>query len=791
MVRALRPLDRKLVRDLWRLRAQVLAIALVMASGVALLCMSLTSIEALSETATAYYDRYRFAHAFAHVERAPEHLADRIRLLPGVQSVSTRVVRSAVLDVPGFDEPVIGQLVSLPARGEPALNRLALRSGRLPRPEAPGEVVLAEPFAEAHGLAPGDRLRAIMNSHWQELTVVGLALSPEYVYTIGPGALMPDDHRYGVLWLGEAAMQAAWDLDGAFNDVAVSILHGADVQAIIAGMDELLGSYGGIGAYARADQISNWFLMNEIEQLKSLASILPTVFLAVAAFLTNMVLARLIAVERSEIGLLKAFGYRDLDIAWHYVKLVLGIGLVGIGLGWAMGYWLGLVNTRIYADFYRFPFLLYAPGPVPFLTAALASLLAALLGALGTVRKVTALPPAEAMRPPAPPLFRRTALGRFRAFRSLDQPTRVLLRQIGRWPVRSFVTSLGIGMAVAVVVSSMMWLDAIDRIVDTYFLQAQGQDVTVGFTEPRGGTVTGELARLDGVVTAEPMRVVPAKIRFGPREERENLQGLPAEQELHHVFDAAGRSLHLPPGGLTISTMLAQLLGARIGDVLTVQVLEGRRPVLEVPVVGTFETYIGSPAYIDIRALNRLMKEQASVSAVHLRLDASRRAGVFRELKETPKVSFITLKDAAVRTFHDTMARTLLIYISFFVAFACILAFGVTYNAARIALSERGRELATLRVLGFTRAEISYILLGEIALLTVVALPLGCALGYGLARLFVGAFTTELFRIPLVIEASTFGLSIVIGVVATALSAFLVRRRVDRLDLIAVLKTRE
>jgi putative ABC transport system permease protein len=363
------PLNRKLLRDLWRLRTQVLAIALVMASGVALLCMSLTSIEALSDTTVAYYERYRFADVFARVERAPVHLADRIRAIPGVEAVATRVVRTAVLDVPGFADPVIGQLVSVPERGEPVLNRLALREGRLPRLGAPGEAVLAEPFAEAHGLRPGDRLRAVMNNHWQELTVVGLALSPEYVYTIGPGALMPDDLRFGVIWLGEEALQAAFDLDGAFNDVSVAVRHGARVDDVIARMDALLDRYGGIGAYPREDQVSNWFLMNEIEQLKSLASILPTVFLAVAAFLTHMVLARLVAVERSEIGLLKAFGYADRSIAWHYVKLVLGIGAVGVTLGWVLGWWLGLTNTRIYAEFYRFPFLLYSPGPAPFLGA--------------------------------------------------------------------------------------------------------------------------------------------------------------------------------------------------------------------------------------------------------------------------------------------------------------------------------------------------------------------------------------------------------------------------------------
>jgi putative ABC transport system permease protein len=787
----MRPLNRKLLRDFWRLRGQVIAIALVIASGVALLCMSLTSVEALSNTASAYYERYRFAHVFARVQRAPEYLGERIRLLPGVQAVSTRVVKSAVLDIDGFAEPVIGQLVSVPTHEETRLNRLALRAGRLPRPNAPDEAVLNEPFADAHHLAPGDRLRAIINGHWRTLRVVGIGLSPEYVYTIGPGALMPDDHRYGVLWLGQEAMQAAFDLDGAFNDVAVSLLRGTDPEFIIERLDLILAKYGGVGAYGRADQISNWFLMNEIEQLKSLASILPVVFLAVAAFLTNMVLARLITVERSEIGLLKAFGYRNRDIAWHYLKLVLGIAAVGILMGWIGGWWLGLYNTRLYADFYRFPFLFFEPGPRPFLLAAAASSVAALLGTLGAVRAIAALPPAEAMRPPAPPLFRRTRLSRVPLLRALDQPSRILLRQIGRWPLRSFVTSAGIGMAVAVLVSSMMWLDSIERMVDVYFLQAQGQDVTVGFGEVQAAAARDGLEELPGVLTTEPMRVVAARLHAGPREQRQSVQGLPAHQELHQVFDAAGRRVTLPPEGLVISTMLAELLAVKRGDTITVEVLEGRRPVVAVPVVDLFETYIGSPAYMEIGALNRLMRDGPSVSAVHLRVDERQQPEFFRALKEVPKVSFTTLKDAAVVTFHETLAETIMIYISFFVVFSCTLAFGVTYNAARIALSERGRELATLRVLGFTRAEISYILLGEIALLTFLALPLGCAMGYLIAALTVNAFKTELFRVPMAIDPSTYGWAMLIGMGATMVSVFIVRRRVDRLDLIAVLKTRE
>ena len=787
----MRVLHRKLLRDLWRLRGQVLAIALVMASGVGVLVMALTTVESLEETALAYYERYAFGQVFAHVERAPEYLAGRLRGIPGVQAVETRVVRTAVLDIEGFDEPVIGQLVSLPEHGEPRLNRLALRQGRFPRLGKPDEAVLTEPFAQAHRLEPGDHVRAVINGRWRELTVVGIALSPEYVYAIGPGALMPDDLRFGVLWMGNEALQAAFDLDGAFNDVSLALLRGTDPEAVVDRVDRLLAGYGGVGAYARADQLSNWFLMSEIDQHRTLSTILPTIFLAVAAFLTHMVLGRLIAVERSEIGLLKAFGYGNRDIALHYARFAIGIGVVGVLLGWFVGYWLGLYHTRLYADFYHFPFLLFRPGPRAFVVAGVISMGAALIGALAAVRTAAALPPAEAMRPPAPPLFRRGALSRLRFVQRLDQPTRILLRQIVRWPGRSLITATGIAMSVAVLVTSMQWLDAINHMVNVYFLEAQAQDVSVGFAEARSGEVARDLGRLPGVQTTEPMRSVAAKMRNGWREEREALQGLPAHQELYRVYDAQGRALELPPDGVVISTMLARMLDVRVGEYITVEVLEGRRPVFEIPVAATFETYIGSPAYMDIRAVDRLMRERPSVTAVHLRVDANERAALFQELKSLPRVSSVTVKEAAVQTFRDTMAKTITIFVSFFIVFACALAFGVTYNAARISLSERGRELATLRVLGFTRAEISYILLGEVTLLTFVALPLGCGLGFALASLIVHAFETELYRVPLVVLASTYGWAMVIGLAATAVSALLVRRRVDRLDLIAVLKTRE
>lgn len=784
-------LNRKLGRDLWRVRGQVFAIGLIMASGIGVLVMGLSTVEALDETALAYYERYRFAQIFAQVKRAPVRVLPEIAALEGVQSVEARVVKSAILDIAGFEEPVVGQLVSIPDEGSQRLNLLALRSGRMPRPRSDDEVLISEPFAEAHSLQIGGTVRAVLNGTWRELRIVGTALSPEYVYAIGPGALMPDDRRFGVLWLPEEALQAAFDLTGAFNDVSISLLRGARTQGVIEGLDRILDRYGGIGAFARADQLSNWFLMNEIKQLRTLSKILPTVFLAVAAFLTNMVLARLIAMERSEIGLLKAFGYGRRQIAWHYGKFVLAIGAFGIALGWLAGYWLGWYETRLYAEFYHFPFLLYRPGPTPFAIAALIGFGAALVGALRTVRSAASLPPAEAMRPPAPPMFQRTRLASFSFAQRIEQLSRIILRQVGRYPVRTLTTCTGIAMSVAVLITSMQWLDAIDHMVDVYFRQAQSQDVTMVFAEPRSLDVARDVARLTGVRTVEPMRIVPAKLRFGWREQREALQGLPAHQQLYRVYDARGDALTLPPEGLMISSMLAELLGAGRGDRITVEILEGRREVVQVPVAGIFETYIGSPAYMERGALARLLKESPTVTAMHMRVDSAQLPALMRELKTLPRVSAITLRAANIQIFDETMARTLMIFVSFFIAFSCALAFGVTYNAARIALSERGREFATLRVLGFTRAEISYLLLGEIALLAAIALPIGCLAGRMLARLIVAAFKTELYRVPFIVNGSSYGWAMVVAILATVASAALVRRRLDRLDLIAVLKTRE
>lgn len=786
-------LDKKLARDLWRLKGQVISIGFVIASGVALLVMSLSTFEALRITSNAYYDQYRYGQVFATLKRAPLHLEGRIRDIPGVQSIQLRISMQAVLDVDGFAEPLMGRLVSVPEGRQPDLNQLVLKRGRLVEPGRPDEVVINEAFAAAHNLQLGDTIQAIINSNKRRLRIVGTAQSPEFIYVVSPFAIMPDKKRYGILWMGRKALESAYDYEGAFNELSLTVLRGTDTRQTVHALDELLAPYGSVGAIDRSDHISNWFIQNELRQNQASARVLPTIFLLVAAFLTNTVLTRLIITERTEIGLMKAFGYSNREVGWHYAKFVIAIAAIGIALGWILGALLGQLSTDGYARNLNLPFLIYRPSPLAFVVGAVVSLGVALSATARAVGKAAALPPIVAMSPPQPPLFRSNPGPLQKLMSVLDEPTRIIVRQLTRWPGRALVITVGFAGAVAMMVLSLYFTDAVDEIAASHFDELQREDISLGFSDPQSTVVLHEIERLPGVLRAEPMRVVSADLVSGHLSHRGNLQGISRDSQLTRIFDVNRGPIPVPDDGVVLTSYLAAKLNLEVGDRFEVHILEGRRPTVEVAVAAVYDSHIGMFAFIDIHTLNRLLKDRPVTQYVKASLDEARQAELLTTLKNMPAVSTVALKSVAIQNYHDTIAATLLIFVGFFSVFSFALGFGVTYNAQRIALSERGRELATLRVLGFSRHEALYILLGETLVLVSLALPLGCLLGWLLTAVFVnsGGFKTELMRLPLMIRPATYGTAIIVLLAASAVSGIALKRWVDRLDLISVLKTRE
>ncbi|MCM2252791.1 MAG: ABC transporter permease [Ramlibacter sp.] len=788
----MKALDRKVLRDLRLLWSQALTIALVVASGIAGFVACLSAVDSLALARDRYYERDRFADVFATVKRAPDALARRLAGIDGVIDVQPTVEAMARVTVPGNPDPVIGQLIGLDSHGAQRLNRVSVRSGRFPAPgsRAGGELeaLVSEGFAQAHRLAPGGHVRALVNGKLRTLRITGTALSPEYIFAGLWG--MPDLRAFGVFWVDTDELAAAMDMQGAFNRVALKLSPHASARGVIDAVSAQLAGFGGLPAHDRTDQVSHAMLDNEIREQQVLGTVLPSIFLAVAAFLLHVVAARLVATQREQVAALKALGYTDGAIALHYLKLMAPMVGGGWLLGLALGKWLGIGLMGLYDDVFRFPVFAHTvPGALVWTSLAIVAV-TAVLGTLTAIAATVRLQPAEAMRPPAPGRYRRSLLERVPRLRT-GPALRMILRNIEQRPLRAAVTVGGIAVSVAIVIMGNFFRDSVEVILDTSFTLGLRGDVVVWTADPVDAAAGRLLARIPGVLQAEPGRRVAVRFIHGQRSETGIVQGRASGHGLQRVIDVDGK-LALPPAtGLLMSERLAGKLGLRVGDTVTVEMREGRRLVREVAVESLVRDMMGLNAFMERRALNRLLGEGDVASDFTLATGRGAARSVLNATQALPRVTGAFGKDTMVRNMEEVTARNILTISAIVTAFAAVIAVGVVYNNARIALAERGWELASLRVLGFTRAEVSVLLLGELALGIAVAVPAGMALGWWLTQAVVDLMGSDQFLFPVVIRPRTYALAALCVVAAGVASAMVVRRRVDRLDMVAALKTRE
>lgn len=787
----MRTLDRKLLRDLKRLRGQVATIAVVVACGIASFVTLRSTWSSLEVSKQTYYARYRFADVFTTVVRAPESVAARLEAIDGVAAVDTRIVRPILLPIEGLLEPASALLISLPGRGEARLNGVFIRAGRRPEAGRPDEVVVNEPFALAWDLAPGDELPAVIGGRERRLRIVGIGLSPEYVFAVRPGELTADDRRFAVMWMERSVMAPAFQMEGAWNDVSLALQPGASLAAVLARIDAILAPYGAVGAVGRDKQLSSYMLEGELAQLEQFATAIPFIFLAVAAFLLNVVLSRLINLQRQQIAVLKAVGYSGWRIGLHYLELVSVIAVLGSVAGVALGAWLGAEMTALYGRFFRFPILEHHLDFSVIATAVGVSLAAGAAGALLSVRQVVRLPAAEAMRPPAPPTYRRGWLERFGLERILGPAGTMVWREIRRRPLRTAASALAIAAAIGIVIVGRFGADAFDVLVDQILDRERPGDVSVAFIDPAPAPIEATLAGLPGVIAAEGHRAVPVRVRAGHRWRDTAVLGLPEEPKLRHIVDRSLEIVRLPRRGLAISAKLAELLDVEVGDSIELEIREGRRRVHRAEIAALIDDAFGLQTYMTLPSLDALLGEERAFTAVELVIDPAQSDLFFRRLQELPGIAGATRKQAMIDSFNEQSGSTMLVMTLILSMFGVAIAVGVVYNNARVALSLRSRDLASLRVIGFSRAEISAVLLGELSVQMLAAIPLGLLLGTWWSRAIMATADPENYRLPIYISPRSYAFAIVVAAVSGVISALLVRRKLDRLDLIGVLKTRE
>lgn len=793
----MKALDRKLLRDLRLLWSQGLTIALVVASGIGGFITSLSAVDSLDLARERFYAQGRFADVFATVKRAPNALVDTLRQVPGVADVQTTIEQVVRISVKDVSDPILGQLIGVDRKQPARMNRVTLSGGRpLDNTGAtPGvrdggriEALVSAGFAQSRGFKPGDTLTALINGKQRTLLIAGIALSPEYIFA-GLGGI-PDQRSFGVFWIDHDTLAAAYNMQGAFNQVAIKLAPGASQRDVIARMSRLLAPYGAGEAHGREDQTSHAMLDAEIKEQEVLGTVLPSIFLGVAAFLLHVVVSRLVSTQREQIAALKALGYPNRSLGAHYLKMVLVVVLAGLALGIWLGDWLGAAFTRLYAEFFYFPTFEHRIAPWLLVLSVGLTLATAVAGTLGAIGATVRLAPAEAMRPPAPGHFRRTLLERL-GVRGVGPALQMILRNMERRPLRTGLSIGGVAAAVAIVVMGNFIRDAIDYIVDTQFTLAMRSDVVLWMIEPTGNEARHEVGRMPGVIAVEASRDVPVRFVNGPVSERAAIHGYAAKPELRRIIDIRGREVSLPEDGLVMTDRLASKLGLRVGDTVRTEVLEGRRDTLQLTLAATAQEMMGLNAYMERRALNRLMREGDVASQYAVALERGSEAAFLAASQRLPRVAGTFSKANLLRNMQEVSARNIRLMSMVLTLFASVIAVGVVYNNARIALSERMWELASLRVLGFTRTEVSVLLLGELAISIAIALPLGMLLGWGLVHLIAELLKSDQFHFPVIIQARTYAWAGICVVAAGAASAMVVRRRIDRLDMVAALKTRE
>jgi putative ABC transport system permease protein len=784
-------LDRKLLRDLRRMKGQAVAVSLVMACGLAMLIMSRSLIHSLESTREEYYRAHRFADVFAGLKRAPLSLVERIRAIPGVAAVEPGVSVQVTLDIPGLDEPATGLVRSLPDFREPEVNRLFLRAGEWLKPGRRGEALVGEAFAEANKLKPGDTITMVLNGRLQKFRLAGIVLSPEYIFESRPGSALPDNRTYGIFWMPYEELANAFDLYGAFNSVVLSLAPGAVERSVIAELDRLLLTYGGRGAHGRADHPSHIRVSDEIRVLTILSFGFPLVFLSVAAFMTNAVLSRLLTLQRDQIAILKAFGFDNRQIAFHYLKFAFAFVIGGTIGGAFGGILLGSRLVVMYKIFFRFPDLHFQIDQSALGTALVVAAFAATLGVLNSVRRAAKLPPAEAMRPEPPANYRPAFIERTGIAHLFSNTFRIAVRNLERKPMQVFFTVAGLTLATGILIIPNCFRDSVGQILEFQWDTVQRQDVSVGLVEPDSEAAKHPLRQLPGVMSIEPFRYAYARIHFGQRHRQLAIQGMDPNGVHERVIDANYHIVEVPPEGLVVSSKLAEVLGAKLGDRVTVEFLEGRRRKVDVPLVGFSEDFAGLVAHMDRRALNRLLGEGDIITGASFRVDGTRWLEFLRELKEQPRVSWVVVKESLRANFRKTTAASIGLIQTIYLTFATIVAFGVVYNNARISLAERGRELATLRVIGFSQGEVGAVLVTELVILALIAVPLGLAFGTTLASGILKAVNTETVRLPTLFTLRNYTFAVLVVATASTLSALVVLRMLKNLDLVSALKAPE
>ncbi len=788
-------LDRKLLREVRSSGMTLLAITSIMAVGVMCFIYMRSAYFNLSAAKFRYYNQCRMADFWIEVKKAPLVDVARLAEVRGVTAIRPRIQFFATVDLERVPVPLNGLVMSLPDEREPIINDIVIQSGGYFTDRRMEEVIVNSAFARAHGIHPGQKIHLLLNNRRQELAVVGTAISSEFVYLVSPGSIAPDPEHFGVFYIKRTYAEEVFDFDGACNQI-VGLLdpaHKERPNEALRQMETLLEPYGVATSYGLKTQTSNQFLSDEIRGLGVFSTIMPSIFLAVAALVLNVLMVRLIDQQRTIIGTLKALGYYDAQIFAHYTKFAMALGLFAAAIGLAMGYGMSFLVTNVYKMFYEFPDLENRVFPGTYAGGVAVALVCALVGSLHAAWLALRLSPAEAMRPKPPVQGGAIWLEHFPGlWQRFSFGWRLVLRNVFRNRLRTAVGIFATAMGAGLLMCGFVLTSAIAYLINFQFELVTRSDVDLRFKDEQGRSALLEAEHLPGIEFVEPQFDVSCTFINGPNRRRGAISGLVPNSRLTIPRDVEGRPIRIPRYGLAMSRKLSKLLEIKRGDLVTVLPTVGRREELHVPVTELSDSYIGMAVYADIDYLGRLMGEEFALTGVQLALDGGTqaRASLYRELKQLPAVQSVNVRADMIHNM-ETIVETQRIFIALVVLFAGVIFFSSLLNSSLVSLAERRREVATFRVLGYNEWQVGGLFLRESMVINSLGTLLGLPVGYSLAWILSRVYDTEMFRFPVTSPPWVWYGTVVAAVVFAVVAHAVVQRSINHLDWLDASKTME
>lgn len=784
-------LFRKLIRDIKEAKGQFISILIVVTIGVMFYSGINSTFRNLMNASTKYYSDYRFGDIWVDFYKAPESVMDRINALPYVKMSTGRIVMNAGINI--SDENATVRFITLPDVKEDIVNDINLKSGRYFSREEANQCLVEEEFFKAHNLKLGDYIYPVVNGNEVKIKVIGTVKSPEFVYTLKDNSeLMPDSKKFGIIYVKSSFGQSIFGFESSINNASILLQNGVELEDAKDDIERHLKNYGVTDIIDKDDQISNSMLSTEMEGLESMGSAFPIVFFIVAAVIIYIMMGRMVENQRTQIGILKALGFTDMQVLFHYLSYSIFIAVTGSILGSIFGMYLGAGLTKLENMYFHLPLTEMRIYPDLVLPASLLTLIFCLLAGYNSCKTVFKIMPSEAMKPKSPAIGKKILVERVKyLWSNIDNTWKIILRNIFRHKRRALLTSTGVIFSTALLVFALGMNDSVDFTIEQQYQNIQDYDIKVSFSKLLSLDELNSIKNIPGVTKMEPVLETGIEIQNGWRKKDVALTAVVNNPEMYRVVDKSGNSVNLPDHGIVVPEKLANILGIKLNDTVFLKPFLPGKEKKEVEVKGIAAQYIGLSAYSSMDNINNIMGEGKIANSAVLRLENPSFEGEVKDkLKDMGAVSSVQSKSDALNALLQNLG-SMTSSIGVMILLAAILSIAVVYNTTTINIFERQREIATLKVLGFKDNEIKKLVFYENYIITTLGLILGLPCGSWLGNYLMTTMTTDFYSMPFITKLWTYVLAAVLTFVFTVMANMILMKKIKSISIVEVLKSRE